>query len=687
MRIKKKHQAGAAKNFITRTQAVKKLQLTLADFRRICIFKGIFPRAPRSAKKANKGSTAPTTFYYTKDIQYLLHEPVIQRFRDHKVFARKLSRALGRGEVAEAKRLDDGRPRYTLDRIVKERYPTFVDAIRDLDDALSMLFLFAVMPATDKVSARVTADAERLCNQWMAYIARERLLRKVFVSIKGVYYEAEVRGQEVVWLVPFKFPQNVPADVDFRIMLTFLEFYTTLLQFVLFKLYSDTGLVYPPRIDVAKEQGVGGISAYIVESKKEVGYLATGETTGTTHNMISEAEMRERVDTIPEVLASIEKSDDTATVEDTATKEENVEEERDEQVSDKLDSFTALPSTDKSISDILQQPDEISAEEVLTNLFSPFTFYIGREVPLDLLEFTILSLGGSVVSESALDTYLALDEDSMIDVYSGTAEERKTYVDNLLAKVTHQICDRPALFERVPGRIYIQPQWVFDSLNNGALLSVDDYAVGATLPPHLSPWGDGAGYDPTTPSERAGVVEEEDEAVPAEVDEEKSEDEVAAVGDDEVGDGESDEEVEDSADTVSNGEEEDEAEDEVLQYQRELESEASGVMFSTAAKVADAAADKKRKRVSSSAAQTKANGKKQTPEEKQAAEEKELRKIMMTNKQKKLYNQMQYGINKKEQRQELLKSKRQKLEIAQKRKNLNTPEGGKNGQPKKRAKK
>ena len=31
------------------------------------------------------------------------------------------------------------------------RYPTFIDALRDLDDALSMLFLFGTMPKTDRL--------------------------------------------------------------------------------------------------------------------------------------------------------------------------------------------------------------------------------------------------------------------------------------------------------------------------------------------------------------------------------------------------------------------------------------------------------------------------------------------------------------------------------------------------------
>jgi len=138
-RLKQKGKAGAAKAYVTRPAAVKKLQISLADFRRLCILKGarfcvvenlppptlrytgIFPREPRHRKKANKGSSAPTSFYYAKDIAYLAHEPVLRKLREHKAFAKKLSRAIGRGEWSTAKSLDDHKPTYRLDHIIKER--------------------------------------------------------------------------------------------------------------------------------------------------------------------------------------------------------------------------------------------------------------------------------------------------------------------------------------------------------------------------------------------------------------------------------------------------------------------------------------------------------------------------------------------------------------------------------------
>ncbi|EGW32783.1 uncharacterized protein SPAPADRAFT_49732 [Spathaspora passalidarum NRRL Y-27907] len=572
-RIKKRGTTGSAKNFITRTQAVRKLQVSLADFRRLCIFKGIYPREPRNKKKANKGSTAPVTFYYSKDIQYLLHEPVLMKFREHKTFAKKLQRALGRGEVNDAMKLEQNRPKYKLNQIIKERYPTFLDALRDLDDPLNMLFLFANMPATDRVSTKVTREAEKLCNQWLAYIAKERLMTKVFVSIKGVYYQANVKGQEVRWLIPYKFPTNIPSDVDFRIMLTFLEFYSTLVHFVLFRLYNDANLVYPPTID--KLTGIGGLSSFVAQTKGQA--------------LLPEKKQEESTEEGKEL------SQDEITKAIEADKEENEDvDEAEENVEEvELDEFQA---TNKTTGDLLSQPSKFATPT--STLFSNFIFYIGREVSLDILEFCILACGGKVISE------IAMDELKL----SNPEEFNKLNLSN----ITHQIIDRPKILQKVAGRTYIQPQWVFDCINKSELLPVSAYAAGETLPPHLSPWGDAGGYDPTAEA-KEGEQEEESE----EVDEE---------------DVEADEE-----------EAEEEEEDEDVKAQKELELEASGVKFSEIKEDTT----------------KKSSKKKQQPTEEE--EEKELKKIMMTNKQRKLYKKMQYGIEKKETRQKELTKKKKKI--------------------------
>lgn len=584
-KIKKRGASGSAKNFITRTQAVKKLQVSLADFRRLCIFKGIYPREPRNKKKANKGSTAPVTFYYAKDIQYLMHEPVLAKFREHKTFAKKLQRALGRGEVHDALKLELNRPQYTLEHIIKERYPTFMDALRDIDDPLNMLFLFSNLPATDRVSHRVTKEAERLCNQWLAYVAKERLVTKVFVSIKGVYYQATVKGQEVRWLVPFKFPTNIPTDVDFRIMLTFLEFYSTLLHFVLFRLYNDAGLIYPPTIDIEKLKGIGGLSSYVLQTKDQgVKALLPAEAKHADENQGLKAEVLS--------TASISRALE-------ANDQDDADEEEPESVEDvQLDTFE---SRNNDVGDMLAQPSKYAAPT--STIFSDFVFFVGREVPLDILELLVLSGGGKIVSEVAMDDLQANQPDAFA----------RLNIDN----VTHHISDRPKLAHKVAGRTYIQPQWVFDCINKGELLPVSSYAPGEVLPPHLSPWGDAGTYDPNAVTE----------ATSAEAEEEEQEDEVDAESD-----GSDDED------------QEEQEQDEDLIAQKELEMEAGGVKFSEAH--------------TEQAAPKKTRGTKRLAED----EEKELKKIMMTNKQRKLYKKMQYGIEQKEARQEDLSKKRKQIE-------------------------
>jgi pescadillo protein len=57
-----------------------------------------------------------------------------------------------------------------------------------------------------------------------------------------IIVQAEVAGCSVTWLVPHQLAQVLPADVDYTVMTTFLEFYATLVQFVMFKLYHNLGL-------------------------------------------------------------------------------------------------------------------------------------------------------------------------------------------------------------------------------------------------------------------------------------------------------------------------------------------------------------------------------------------------------------------------------------------------------------
>ncbi|KAG1623281.1 hypothetical protein G6F46_000163 [Rhizopus delemar] len=333
----KKGTKGAAANFITRQQALNKLQISLADFRRLCILKGIYPREPKNKKKANKGSTAPATFYYVKDIKYLLHEPLLVKFREHKAFTKRLNKVLHKGEFAAAKSLEENnKPVYSLDHIVKERYPSFIDALRDLDDALSMLFLFAMLPADNKIKASIVADCQQLIAEFQAYVVKSKSLRRVFFSIKGIYYQAEIKGQTITWVVPYQFSQNIPTDVDFRVMLTFLEFYRTLVGFVNFKLYTELNMTYPPKVD---ETGGFHLDEHMPKGNRQ---------------------------------------------------------QQDEEEDEELDEFKST-AQDEEEDDTLKKIQAASHEAAeLGRLFEGQRFFLSRETPRYALEFMIRSCGGQV---------------------------------------------------------------------------------------------------------------------------------------------------------------------------------------------------------------------------------------------------------------------------------------------------
>lgn len=86
-----------------------------------------------------------------------------------------------------------------------------MDALRDLDDALTMIHLFATLPAEQKLKIPNFAvqTSRRLALEWQAYIVRTSSLRKTFISVKGFYFQAEILGQAVTWLVPHQLSQVI----------------------------------------------------------------------------------------------------------------------------------------------------------------------------------------------------------------------------------------------------------------------------------------------------------------------------------------------------------------------------------------------------------------------------------------------------------------------------------------------
>mmetsp|Transcript_17248 Transcript_17248/g.33861 ORF Transcript_17248/g.33861 Transcript_17248/m.33861 type:complete len:807 (-) Transcript_17248:293-2713(-) len=502
--IRKKGHEGHVIRYITRRRAMKKLQLTLKDFRRLCILKGIYPREP-PGKQVNQ------TCYHVKDISYLAHEPLLQKFADIKAYLDKVAHLLNRKNVSDAQRKYDARPRYTLEHLIKERYPRFRDSLADMDDALCLIHLFANMRIVSSVNAERSENCLRLAREWQLYVVRSRALRKTFVSVKGIYYQAEVMGETITWIVPHKFSQNAPREVDFRVMGTFLEFYESLTSFVLFKLYHSLGLQYPPKLDKGLDAKGAHLSAMQPEEigndsdedeDKDDVEMGDAEDAEQAESSAAHARKKQRLaeedaELERELMKEIEEEEqkeekltraERAKIE--AQSKERIESlsqrmreiiEKDQEEEEKDQEETGRDTQDPDLEDeafagdetaqqIAEQEREIQAR---TNLLRGLVFWLSREVPFESLEFVIRAFGGEVLCADAGDK----PTDS---------------------RITHFVTDRPKVQRANSHCEYVQPQWVFDSVNWKILMPVQKYAPDAALPPHLSPFVDNTmvGYKP-----------------------------------------------------------------------------------------------------------------------------------------------------------------------------------------------
>lgn len=334
---------------------MRKLQLTLNDFRRLCIIKGIYPREPKSRKRAQKGVPGIKTLYLKKDIQFLMHEPIIWKLRELKVFNRKVGKAKAVKDFENMKRYLDNHPTLKLDHIVKERYPTFIDALRDLDDCLTLCFLFSTFPSLRHIPREQSILCRRLTMEFLHAVIEAKALRKVFISIKGYYYQAEIKSQTITWIVPhhFSFEPQSKQEVDFKVMSTFVEFYTIMLGFVNFRLYHTLNLYYPPKFSIDEQNA--------------------------DNSLVDEgAFVSERVAAlnIP-VLKS-----------GTTTEEEDVD----------IDSFDTNASPEK----IEEAKKEREAVKKLKTLFKGLKIFLNREVPREPLVFIIRCFGGEVSWDKTL---------------------------------------------------------------------------------------------------------------------------------------------------------------------------------------------------------------------------------------------------------------------------------------------
>eukprot|EP00026_Physarum_polycephalum_P003953 Phypoly_transcript_03970.p1 GENE.Phypoly_transcript_03970~~Phypoly_transcript_03970.p1 ORF type:complete len:669 (+),score=173.24 Phypoly_transcript_03970:69-2075(+) len=522
---KEKHNTPGVTGYINRNQAIKRMNLNIQQFRKMCIMKGIHPVEP-GLKRIRKQSSR--TWYYLKDINFMRRDEILGWFDDYRMYKKKKAYLMGVRKNAELAVLKQNKPQLNVEHFVRERYPTLQDAVNDLDDALSLICLFVEMQygVTGKIMKKKQfKECIRLKSEWMAYVTETHALRKVFVSIKGIYYQAEVLGSPVTWLAPHSQRIRVPTTIDVMTMTFFVQFYTTALNFIFYRLYTDQGYKYPPVID-QKLLGEGHtVKAVQMERIEAAVPILKNETPAVPSVNVAPltAAERERIEIVNKSLAHIISVDDKETKEEAAEveiKQEPKEEEGE-----------VIP---KEFQEVDEKEGENKEQYVRkSRLFHGFKFFINREIPKAEIRFMIRAFGGEDFGDLECD-----ESDS---------------------KITHQIVDRDCSHMKLrSNREYIQPQWIFDSINAGVLLPYHEYAHDATLPAHISPFVNDAlkGYIPAQ-REHMDELIAQSKGMPDKEAKDEKEGEMDYIGEDD----------------------EENAEDIETQYARELAAEAGGKSY------------------------------------------------------------------------------------------------------------
>jgi pescadillo protein len=358
------------------------------------------------------------------------------------------------------------------------------------------------------------------------------------------------------------------------------------------------------------------------------------------------------------------------------------DEEEEEQGTDAIDKFEPTAPG----GDLLPQPDYSTTDP--STLFSNLTFFLSRETPRQPLELILKAFGckrigwDAVLGDGAF-THNELDPSITHQVVDRPPIQLPQSEDGDASVEDNQTAQRLQPGLRVPGRIYVQPQWVWDSINDEELKRPDLYAPGAQLPPHMSPFVKKVRgqYDPSAPladqeredeeleadsdlDDEPDVSEDDEESVPRngkakhineiDIDDTAEGMEVAELEDDSEEESEVDSEPDSfggfsDAESVSD----DEATSAALQRQRELEAELTGVALE------EKDIDPK--------AKAKADArKKATKQRKEEEEELERAKMMMSRKKRKILEKMVYSNKKKDAEAEGLRAKRRKIEKAAK---------------------
>ncbi|VWU52421.1 pescadillo homolog [Hepatocystis sp. ex Piliocolobus tephrosceles] len=524
-KLKKKIEKKRASKYIKKRKLLKKLYLNNEDFNKVCIYKGIYPLDHKKIDAKYRHQFNKNLCYTKADLKNLSNEPIINTLREIKTYYKKYNKRKQRSgtDKEECKTIVKGFPQLKLDHIIKQRYPSLSQAVGQLNDALTTIVAYSLLPSDEKIG--IKNDSIQKCiqlkNIFHYYVYKTNKITKAFITVKGYYLQAQILQQNVTWILPHIFTPYYDKSIDFKIITTFIEFYTCLLNFILFKLFRMDGLSYPPEQSIElKNEKLGHISydqTYFINHPKEVninnsnGSSSNSSSSSYASSNDGSAVIKEETPFSTEQCVHTKMNIKTKTYEDIANEivvTEGIEKKtvkKKNNTSNKINSTTSNEINNTTSNEInnttsneinnttSNKTNEINKDKIsstpttiikhytnednhnkLKNLFKNFIFYIHTDMPFEVLSLIILSCGGKICWKSKHSPY-------KYDNKEITHEIIETEIND---------CGENSILERDK----IQPQYIFDCLNRKEILYCFDYQVNKKLPIHLSPFIEDENY-------------------------------------------------------------------------------------------------------------------------------------------------------------------------------------------------
>lgn len=177
------------KKFVSRKMALEKLRLKSKQFDRLCILCAIYPVVPnlRNCIDQEKG-----WYYKIEDVRSIYYSDAYDVLCKNRNIEKRKEEYLKFDRIEKLKNIKE--EDYGLVGLVKSKYSSFGSSIADLGETLRHLYFIDMLKIHDVKDA--------LC-EFENFILKRKLLDKVFMSKKGIFYSFDVEKIKVMWQVPY----------------------------------------------------------------------------------------------------------------------------------------------------------------------------------------------------------------------------------------------------------------------------------------------------------------------------------------------------------------------------------------------------------------------------------------------------------------------------------------------------